>query len=122
MGAKTVEAVQDVDDASDKSFSTYDYIVLINCDYRANDGNLGSSSDNEGDSAHKSRDMQIKAPYVPWAWLKDCLIANQLLPKPKDVTPKRIPTKQRTRAEPDRTEASGSPETEKDEDAVSDDG
>jgi hypothetical protein len=60
MGAERVEAVQSKNHAS-KPLDEYDYVVLK-------------------DSARPNGDDSIK--YVPWTWVKDCLIANRLLPLP----------------------------------------
>jgi hypothetical protein len=64
MGAMKVEAVQEADHALDE-LTAYDYVVL-----------------KDANSTHDDDDTRIN--YVPWAWLKDCLIANRLLPKPND--------------------------------------
>jgi hypothetical protein len=57
MGAKWVEAVGSKGQAS-MAFTDYDYVVIRKTTHQTDDG----------------------APYVPWSWVKDCLIANRILP------------------------------------------
>jgi hypothetical protein len=61
MGASLVEAVSDAKMKPSQAYTSYDYVVVDKCPTW-----LG-----------KIEDVHI----VPWTWVKDCLIANRLLPE-----------------------------------------
>jgi hypothetical protein len=63
MGADTVEAVASKSHAS-MPLQKYDYVVLK-------------------DGGHRGGEDSVK--YVPWSWVKDCLIANRILPLPVET-------------------------------------